>query len=148
MARVVAMRPPRIAMSLVLVAVAAHLLVRVPLHASLPLAGAAIGLAGFLLMLRAWWLFREAGTAICPTEASTTLVTRDVFALSRNPMYLGIVLILAGLAAAAGTLPFHMAWIAFAGVMDRCFCPYEERKALAEFGEAYRDYARRVRRWL
>ena len=148
MDRVIALRPPRIAMGLVLVAIAAHSIFVLPVHPGQPHAGALLGTSGFFLMLRAWWLFRRAGTAVCPTAVSSALVTRDVFAVTRNPMYLGIITMLAGLAVTVGTLAFHAAWMVFALIMDRCFCPYEEAKAAREFGDAYRAYARRVRRWL
>jgi protein-S-isoprenylcysteine O-methyltransferase Ste14 len=49
---------------------------------------------------------------------------------------------------AMGTPPFYLSAIAFFGVMNRIFCPYEENKLTAAFGEDYRSYAKRVRRWL
>jgi len=141
-------RPPRIAMSLVLIAVAAHLWIDVPLHDGALFAAAFVALSGFAMMLRAWWLFRVAGTAICPTATATSLVTHDVFSLSRNPMYLGITLMLMGLALYAGTLPFYIAAITYFIIMDRAFCRYEEHKSFQEFSGEYASYARRVRRWL
>lgn len=141
-------RPPRIAMSFALIAVVVHLLMPLTLHPSLPAAASITGLVGFALMIRAWWLFKVAGTAICPTESSTSLVTHDVFSISRNPMYLGIVLMLTSVALHMGTMPFYAAVIGFGVVMNVVFCPYEERKALAEFGDKYETYADRVRRWL
>ena len=146
--RLIAFRPPRIALSFVLIAIAAHWLLPLQLHDSRPAAAAAAGLAGFALMIRAWWLFRLADTAICPTAASTTLITRDVFLLSRNPMYLGIALMLTGLALSVGSLPFYVAAVAFFAAMDLVFCPYEEQKAHREFGAEYRAYMHEVRRWL
>jgi len=141
-------RPPRIAMSLVLVAVAAHLTIGLPLHNGMPVAAAIVASIGLAMMLRAWWLFRLARTAICPTETATSLITHDVFSLSRNPMYLGLTLMLAGFALAIGTLPFYLAAITYFVAMDRAFCPYEEGKSLQEFGGEYEAYTRRVHRWL
>lgn len=140
-------RPPRIAMSFVLLALAANAFVPLPMHTSLPYAAALTGLIGFSLMIRAWWLFRSVGTAICPTESSTTLVTNGVFSLTRNPMYLGLFLMLLGLAMATGSAPFYLAAVGYGVVMDRVFCPYEEAKAMSEFGDKYLAYRRRVRRW-
>ena len=141
-------RPPRIAMSFVLIALAANAFVPLPMHASLPFAATLTGAIGFLLMLRAWWLFRLVDTAICPTESATTLVTHGVFSITRNPMYLGLFLILLGLAMATGSVPFYVAAAGYGVVMDRVFCPHEEAKSAAEFGQEYLDYVRRVRRWL
>jgi len=141
-------RPPRIAVSFVLIALAANAFVPLPMHTSLPLAAALTSAIGFLLMLRGWWLFRLVDTAICPTGSATTLVTHDVFAITRNPMYLGIFLMLLGLAMVTGSVPFYVAAASYGVVMDRAFCPHEEAKSAAEFGQEYFYYARRVRRWL
>ena len=141
-------RPPRIAFSFVLIALVISAVLPLPLHASLPLAATLTGVIGFLLMIRGWWLFKRADTAICPTATASALVTRDVFSISRNPMYLGIILMVCALGILTGSAPFYMAATAYWVVMDRAFCPYEEQKSLQEFGEEYAAYARRVRRWL
>lgn len=148
MHRLIEHRPPRIAMGFVLIAIAAHVLAPLPLHPALPATAIITAAAGFLIMIRAWWLFRIAATAICPTATSTSLLTHDIYSVSRNPMYLGIILMLAALALALGTAPFYLAVTGFAIVMNQVFCPYEERKALAEFGDRYQAYAQSVRRWL
>ena len=141
-------RPPRIAMSFVLIALIANAFVSLPLHSSLPFAAALTGLLGFCLMIRAWWLFRLANTAICPTASATALITHGVFSVTRNPMYLGIFLMLVGLAMVTGSAPFYIAAAGYGVVMDRVFCPYEEQKSVAEFGDDYLAYKRHVRRWL
>lgn len=99
-------------------------------------------------MIRAWWLFKLADTAICPTAAATTLIIHDVFSFSRNPMCLGITMILGGLAMAVGALYFYAATMAFFVLMDRIFCPYEEQKSRQEFGASYVAYQKHVGRWL
>jgi protein-S-isoprenylcysteine O-methyltransferase Ste14 len=141
-------RPPRIAMSFVLVALAANAFVPLPMHASLPVAAGLTGGIGFWLMIRAWWLFRLADTAICPTATATTLVTHGVFAMTRNPMYLGMFLMLLGLAMVTGSAPFYVAAVGYGIVLDRVFCPHEEQKSVAEFGQEYVAYLGKVRRWL
>lgn len=141
-------KPPRIALGLVLSAGLAHILAPISLHANLPAAAVLLALGGFSLMLRGWWLFREAGTAICPTAGSTTLITHDVYAVTRNPMYLGILLMLVAVATATGGVVFYVAALLFAVTIDRVFCPYEELKAVSEFGDDYLQYKQTVRRWL
>jgi protein-S-isoprenylcysteine O-methyltransferase Ste14 len=148
MKHIVGYRPPRIAMSLVLIAAVAHFTIGVPLHDGKPVVAMIVASLGFALMIRAWWLFRIAGTAICPTASASQLITHDVFAVSRNPMYLGITMMLAGLALWTGTLPFYIAAVGYLAVMDRVFCPYEEGKSAQEFGKDYGSYLRHVRRWL
>ena len=148
MLQLIQYKPPRIAMGLVVVATATNALLSLTLHASLAAAATVTAVLGFSLMIRAWWLFKQARTAICPTHAATFLVTDDVYAITRNPMYLGIFLMLTGLAMATGSAAFYVAAITYAVVMDRVFCVYEEQKSLHEFGDDYLDYARRVRRWI
>ena len=118
------------------------------MHAQWPIAALAAAAAGLLLELRAWWLFRVAGTAICPTAATTTLITHDVYALTRNPMYLGITLLMLAPALYTGDALLYAAAIAFLAIIDYHFCPYEERKLARQYGDQWLAYKRRVRRWL
>jgi protein-S-isoprenylcysteine O-methyltransferase Ste14 len=53
-----------------------------------------------------------------------------------------------GAAAVTGTAPFYLATFGYGVVMDRVFCPYEEQKALVEFGDRYIAYRQSVRRWI
>lgn len=146
--QLLAYRPPRIAMLLTLVAIVFHWLIPLSLLPAFPFAGALTGALGFSLMLRAWWLFRKRETAICPTAVASVLVTNDVFSLTRNPMYLGMVLMLLGCALVAGTVPFYTVCLAYFAVINYVFCPYEEQNLQGSFGEEFLDYSRRVRRWL
>lgn len=148
--RMLGYKPPRIAMTLLLTAVALQLALpsvwpRLP---TLPAAGLATGALGFGIMLRAWWLFRRRRTAICPTATTTTLIKNDIYRLTRNPMYLGILLMLLGVALAAGCVPCYLASLSFFLIIDFVFCPYEERKLEQAFGSDYTRYRSAVRRWL
>lgn len=146
--RVLAHKPPRIATTLVLVAAVISLLVPMSLHTALPLAAIATGVTGFAIMIRAWWLFRIEATAICPTADTTTLITGDIYAVSRNPMYLGMALMLVAPAMLTGSAAFYIAAAAFVLVIDRHFITFEEDKLARAFGEHFRGYRKRVRRWL
>jgi len=76
------------------------------------------------------------------------LITDDVFALSRNPMYFGMLMMLLALAVFFGSLPFYFAVSIYFIVLNNAFCPYEEQKLARKFGSAYTTYQTRVRRWL
>lgn len=122
---------------------------------ALPLPGAigtplalAAGLAGIALLFAAALRFIKAGTNI-PTHLPTTaLVTDGLYRFSRNPIYLGLTLIYLALAlglaslASLALLPVVLA-IMQVGVIQR-----EERYLESKFGEPYRHYKARVRRWL
>ena len=90
-------------------------------------------------MVFAWWQFKKRAVAICPTDTTAHLITDGVYRFTRNPMYLGIVLMLSGAATMFGTLPFYAAALGFFGVMDRLFRRYEEEKLTATFGREYTE---------
>ncbi|MET0066006.1 MAG: isoprenylcysteine carboxylmethyltransferase family protein [Candidatus Thiodiazotropha sp.] len=102
------------------------------------------------LSVSAWhnWLFRRLGTNIHTFDEPDILVTQGLFRFSRNPMYLGFALALAGIALVLGTLTPFLVVLLFILIADRWYIAYEERAMTEKFGEAYLDYARRVRRWL
>ena len=105
---------------------------------------------GAALVLVAGLGFRRAGTTVNPTkpQATTSVVDSGVYRLSRNPMYLGFLLALAGLAAfLSHALPF-LFLPAYVGYMNRFQIAPEERMLAARFGAGYEQYRQRVRRWL
>lgn len=112
----------------------------------------AIALAGpgAGIVLVAWLGFRLAGTTVNPTRphSTTRVVGSGVYRLSRNPMYLGFLLTLAGWAVLLGhALPF-LFLPAFVLYMNRFQIAPEERMLAAKFGGDYERYCRAVRRWL
>ena len=115
---------------------------------ALPAFGLVTLVAGFGLMIWAWKLFHIRGTAVCPFDSSTQFVQEGPYRFTRNPMYLGMTLILLGIAFFAGTPPVFLAPLAFFLTIHFTFIPHEEKKMEETFGEEYRNYKRRVRRWL
>lgn len=103
---------------------------------------------GLTLNLLADRAFRAHGTTVKPFERSSRLLTGGVFALSRNPMYLGMVLILAGFGVLLGTLAPLLVVPAFAILLDLRFIRPEERMLADTFRGAWSLYRRHVRRWL
>lgn len=84
----------------------------------------------------------------CPTATNDRLVTTGIYRYTRNPMYLGIIGLLLAIAIHVGTLPFYLAAAVYFIVINHVFCPYEEAKLAATFGDHYNAYRNRVRRWL
>jgi protein-S-isoprenylcysteine O-methyltransferase Ste14 len=113
-------------------------------------AGLALGLAGLALIGAAAVRFFGQGTTVNPArpEASSALVTSGLNARTRNPMYIGEVLIVAGVAVAVNPVIGLPAAAAFWLFLDRVQIPAEERALAARFGPAYDAYRARVRRWL
>jgi protein-S-isoprenylcysteine O-methyltransferase Ste14 len=143
-------RPPRMVMLLLALATVAHVALpalRVELFSS-PVLAVCIAAAGFAIMMWAWWLFQKAETAICPTKYSSALVTSGIYRVTRHPMYLGLVMMMAGAALWFGTLPYYLASAVFLLVINQVFCPYEEKKLDETFCEEYASYRSKVRRWV
>lgn len=112
------------------------------------LTGIILIFAGILLNLIADRYFKKVGTTVKPFEKSTVLITDSVFKISRHPMYLGMVLILTGLAILLGTLTPFWVVIAFYLVMDTVFIKAEERMMEETFGLQYQAYRKKVRKWM
>ena len=105
---------------------------------------------GAALLLPAVTGFIKHKTTVSPLSPgnATTLVTDGVFGITRNPMYVGMLLLLLAFVSWLGTLSGLVMVVAFFLLIDRAQIPAEERSLLANFGSAYRDYAERVPRWL
>jgi len=120
---------------------------------ALPLGAAmAAGLAGFALWLAldgaAMLHFRRAGTSIEVSTPVDALVTSGPYRFTRNPMYLGMALLYTGLSLALGVIWGLAVLPVILVVVDRVVIPPEERHLEAKFGEEYRAYRSRVRRWI
>ena len=76
------------------------------------------------------------------------MVTHGVYRFTRNPMYLGLLLILLGLAVYLASPWVLLGPVAFAAFITRFQIQPEERALTARFGATYTDYCARVRRWL
>jgi len=92
--------------------------------------------------------FKRAGTAVSPFAQASALVTGGVFAVSRNPMYLGLVLVLAGAALLLGSVPALLVAPTYAALVQVRFVLPEEARLAAQFGDAYSAYRSATRRWL
>jgi protein-S-isoprenylcysteine O-methyltransferase Ste14 len=103
---------------------------------------------GLMCILISAGLFKRAGTPLIPFHKSTALVTDGPYKYTRNPMYLGMVLILVGAAVILGSLLPWMVIPAFALIIQQRFILPEERFLEELFGEEYLDYKEQVRRWV
>jgi protein-S-isoprenylcysteine O-methyltransferase Ste14 len=104
--------------------------------------------AGIALNLLADRDFHQAETTVKPFENSSALVTTGVFRISRNPMYLGYILILLGVGLLLRSLVPLVVIPVFGYLMARVFIRTEERMLQETFGPAWDAYAKRVRRWI
>jgi protein-S-isoprenylcysteine O-methyltransferase Ste14 len=142
--------PPLVA---VLFIVLAYFLGRfIPLPFTIPLAlryfGLALTFIGFLLGIGAFMEFRKARTTLDPHGSAKHLVTSGIYRLTRNPIYLGFLLMVIGFPLNSGVIwgvvlaPFYMM------TMSRLVIEREEAYLERKFKNQYTSYTARVRRWL
>lgn len=106
--------------------------------------------AGVVFALLGVWEFRSAGTTVDPRvpDQSASLVTNGVYRISRNPMYVGFLLILIGWGAYLGNIASFLLLPCFVMYMSRFQIAAEERYMRERFGDVYREYEVAVRRWV
>jgi protein-S-isoprenylcysteine O-methyltransferase Ste14 len=112
--------------------------------------GALPGAVGVAIAVAAFVRFRQAGTTVSPTDPGKTsrLVTDGVFCVSRNPMYLGLVLLLIGWAIWLGSASPWLIPPLFVIVISVVQIIPEEHALGQLFGEQYLSYRRSVARWI
>ena len=110
--------------------------------------GIFVGFCGLALAASGVISFKKAGTSIKPFESSTILVTDGLYRYTRNPMYLGMVILLIGVASYLGNLTPYMVIPVFFLVIQECFIKHEEPFLENIFGQQYVDYKNNVRRWI
>ena len=93
-------------------------------------------------------LFQARGTTKNPQGEATHFVAEMPYTFTRNPMYLGLTIILFGFAVFFSSVVMLVAPIGFLLVIDRMVIPLEEQNMERLFGTSYFDYKTRVRRWL
>ena len=141
--------PPLLAGVLVLVTLALHFMLpeerTVGWEQFIGLLFVAVG-AGLSSFAAAIFQARE--TTRKPWGEPTAFVVLPPYTWTRNPMYLGLVTALFGLAIFFGSIVMLLAPAVFFAVIDRMVIPREEETMERLFGQEYRDYTYRVRRWI
>ena len=103
--------------------------------------GLSLGLWGFREM-------RRAGTNVDPYHPTTAIVEGGPYGFTRNPLYVGMTLVYAGISARANALPAALLLPVVLHLVDRAVIEREERYLEGKFGEEYLRYKGRVRRWI
>jgi len=110
--------------------------------------GFALVVVGFLLGIAAFVEFRKARTTVDPHGSVKSIVTSGIYRFTRNPIYLGFLLMLIGIPLSSGTY-----WgLLLAPVLILNFnslvIQHEEAYLEKKFGDVYTSFKSRVRRWL
>ena len=94
-------------------------------------------------------LFRCEGTQVSSTsDTNNKLVTAGPFRFTRNPMYLGLVVLSLGVAVATGAVPLFVAPLLVFATANWVHIPFEEAKMRRQFGARFDAYTQAVRRWM
>jgi protein-S-isoprenylcysteine O-methyltransferase Ste14 len=111
---------------------------------------ACVALAGVSTAIAGVVAFRRAGTTVNPLrpEKASALVVSGIYKFTRNPMYLGLLLVLIAWALILSNAVAFMLLPAFVLYMNRFQIGPEEAALMAAFGPAFSAYESRVRRWL
>ena len=109
-----------------------------------------LSLAGVFISVAGVMAFRKAHTTVDPTrpEKSTSLVASGIYRHTRNPMYVGFLMVLAAWSVYLSNLMALAALPAFVVYMNRFQIQPEERALQARFGTAFTGYKQAVRRWV
>jgi protein-S-isoprenylcysteine O-methyltransferase Ste14 len=110
----------------------------------------AVGSLGVLVSLAGVVEFRRARTTVNPMtpSASSFLVTTGIYTVTRNPMYLGITMLLLGWGIFLANPVSFLVLLCFIGYMNRFQIIPEERTLQSLFGSDFQAYRAKVRRWL
>ncbi len=142
--------PPLIAVLFIVIVYILGRVVPLPFSASSVVRNIGLFLAfiGFLLGIGAFLEFRKARTTLDPHGSAKQVVTSGIYRFTRNPIYLGFLLMVIGLPLTSGIYwgiilaPFYMM------VMNRLVIEREENYLERKFKDQYTHYKSRVRRWL
>ena len=112
------------------------------------IAGLMLVLIALIVIILAILTFRRADTSVEPWRPTSTIITGGVFSVSRNPIYLAFCWAIIGIGLILNSWWVLLSFIPAATVITVFVIKREEAYLQAKFGEEYRRYQSRVRRWL
>ncbi len=101
-----------------------------------------------VIMLSAYFKMTRAGTNVDVRKPATKVITDGVYAYTRNPMYVSMVVFLIAMSVLLNNLWIMILIPAFIFILRKGVIEREELYLEGKFGDEYREYKNRVRRWL
>ncbi|MTI17875.1 isoprenylcysteine carboxylmethyltransferase family protein [Rhodobacteraceae bacterium RKSG542] len=148
------LKVPPVAVGLLTAALMYFLATAIPGY-PLPRSAAIIGFvvfaaAGLWIAFAGISAFKKAQTTVNPMnpEAVSSLVTSGIYQRTRNPMYVGMLLVLVGWSIFLSSMAAFVGLIGFVAYMNVFQIKPEERALTEKFGEEFEAYCKRSRRWL
>ena len=105
-------------------------------------------LFGIIINLWADQLFKKIKTNVKHHKIPNKLIISGPFKISRNPMYLGMLSILLGVAIFQGSIIGFIFSIIFILIIEKKYIPLEEKNMKKTFGKNYLNYKQKVRKWV
>lgn len=144
------LRPPQVLLILLGLAAGVHFIFHLEGHVSSPFRflGGILFMGGLSLVLWIVSIFAKHNTSIPYKVRPTALVSEGPFQKTRNPMYVGGLIMLFGLALMVGTWPFFIVPVLMYLILNAYHVPWEEQVMVEIFRDEYIQYYQRVPRWL
>jgi protein-S-isoprenylcysteine O-methyltransferase Ste14 len=142
--------PPTHFYTYLIISIAFHFLLPVKqiIFTSYAFLGFIPAIAGAILNVWSDNLFKKLNTTVKPDQKPSVLIDYGPFKISRNPMYLGMALLLIGAGILMGSVTAFIGAIFFVIAMEIYFIPDEEKLMQDAFGEKFEIYKKNVRRWI
>lgn len=145
--------PPMIYLAIAAIAVLLHWLLPLPwlpdpLAEFLFAVGWLVVACAIAIDIAAMQAMRRANTTIMPNKGSTHLVTSGPFSFTRNPIYLANTMLMIGAGLIAGIIWLILLAPIAAFATTKLAIEREEQHLQARFGKKYRDYMKKIRRWI
>ena len=103
---------------------------------------------GISLTFWGFHVFKKNKTPIIPGQKPTFVVAEGPYRFTRNPMYIGVTMLLLGISIYIGNVLSFLSPVIFFLAMNYYFVPFEEKLMEKIFGKQYLNYKKQVRRWL
>ena len=118
------------------------------IHFPATIAGIIVSVAGLAVSTVANVSLLKHRTTTKPFEKPSALIETGIFRYSRNPVYVGMLLVLTGIDVYLGSVTARAVPLVFFLIFNTAIIPSEERKLQEVFGERYTAYKKSVRRWI
>ena len=144
------LRPPRIAATLMITAAVLYWIAPILRlsYGSHPISAVIFVGTGFAVMVWGWNEFRRIKNPICQTPIAAALIRTGAFRYSRNPMYLGMLMMMLSPSIWLGSPFLLLPTVVFFSIMRFVFIPQEESRLRCQFKDVYDNYQGKVRRWI
>lgn len=142
--------PPKYLSMFLVMPILLHLLFPIQMMVSFPYTFFGLILILFGLVLYIWSVIelKRNDTEVDFYETASKFVINGPFRFSRNPIYLGGVILSVGIAIFLGSLITFIFPVALILIFNNYYIPFEELELEKTFSEEYRNYKKRVRRWI